>query len=75
MKYLKRMANNQPTYSQAIARLEEIVQAIDNGEMEIDQLADKIKEANKLIAYCSEKLTKADAEVEKLLAEKQETDK
>ncbi len=75
MKYLKRMANNQPTYSQAIARLEEIVQAIDNGEMEIDQLADKIKEANKLIAYCSEKLTKADAELEKLLAEKQETDK
>lgn len=75
MKYLKRMANNQPTYSQAIARLEEIVQAIDNGEMEIDQLADKIKEANKLIAYCSEKLTKVDAELEKLLAEKQETDK
>ena len=75
MKYLKRMANNQPTYSQAIARLEEIVQAIDNCEMEIDQLADKIKEANKLIAYCSEKLTKADAELEKLLAEKQETDK
>ena len=69
------MANNQPTYSQAIARLEEIVQAIDNGEMEIDQLADKIKEANKLIAYCSEKLTKADAELENLLAEKQETDK
>lgn len=69
------MANNQPTYSQAIARLEEIVQAIDNCEMEIDQLADKIKEANKLIAYCSEKLTKADAELEKLLAEKQETDK
>ena len=69
------MANNQPTYSQAIARLEEIVQAIDNGEMEIDRLADKIKEANKLIAYCSEKLTKADAELEKLLAEKQETDK
>lgn len=69
------MSNNQPTYAQAIARLEEIVQAIDNGEMEIDQLADKIKEANKLIAYCSEKLTKADAELEKLLAEKQETDK
>ena len=69
------MANNQSTYSQAIARLEEIVQAIDSGEMEIDQLADKIKEANKLIAYCSEKLTKADAELEKLLAEKQETDK
>lgn len=69
------MANEQLTYSQAIARIEEIVKAIDDGEMEIDQLADMIKEANKLIAYCSEKLTKADAELEKLLAERQETDK
>ena len=69
------MGNKQLTYSEAIARLEEIVQLIDNNEVEIDQLADKIKEANKLIAFCSEKLIKADAELEKLLAEKQETDK
>ena len=69
------MGNKQLTYSEAIARLDEILQLIDNNEVEIDQLADKIKEANKLIAFCSEKLTKADAELEKLLAEKQETDK
>ena len=51
------------------------MQLIHNNELEIDQLADKIKEANKLIAFCSEKLTKAEKEMEKLLAEKQETDK
>lgn len=69
------MGNKQLTYLEAIARLDEIVQLIDNNEVEIDQLADKIKEANKLIAFCSEKLTKAEKEMEKLLAEKQETDK
>ena len=69
------MGNKQLTYSEAIARLDEIVQLIDNNEVEIDQLADKIKEANKLIAFCSEKLTKAEKEMEILLAEKQETDK
>ena len=69
------MGNKQLTYSEAIARLDEIVQLIDNNEVEIDQLADKIKEANKLIAFCSEKLIKAEREMEKLLAEKQETDK
>ena len=69
------MENKQLTYSEAIARLDEIVQLIDNNEVEIDQLADKIKEANKLIAFCSEKLTKAEKEMENLLAEKQETDK
>ena len=69
------MGNKQLTYLEAIARLDEIVQLIDNNEVEIDQLADIIKEANKLIAFCSEKLTKAEKEMENLLAEKQETDK
>ena len=69
------MGNKQLTYSEAIAQLDEIVQLIDNNEVEIDQLADKIKEANKLIAFCSEKLTKAEKEMENLLAETQETDK
>ena len=32
------------TYSQAMARLEKIVNQIDNNELEIDQLAEKIKD-------------------------------
>ncbi|KAA6318990.1 Exodeoxyribonuclease 7 small subunit [termite gut metagenome] len=60
----------QETYSQAIKRLEEIVRQIDNNEMDIDILSEKIKEANEIILFCSEKLTKVDKEVEKLLAEK-----
>lgn len=59
------------TYSQAMGRLEKIVSQIDNGELEIDELADKIREANEIIAFCSDKLTKANQEIEKLLAEKQ----
>lgn len=60
------------TYSQAMERLEKIVSQIDNNELEIDTLAEKIKEANDIIAFCSDKLTKADREVKKLLADKQE---
>ncbi|KAA6316762.1 Exodeoxyribonuclease 7 small subunit [termite gut metagenome] len=59
----------QETYSQAIKRLEEIVRQIDNNEMDIDILSEKIKEANELILFCSEKLTKVDKEVEKLVGE------
>lgn len=59
------------TYSQAMERLEKIVRQIDNGELEIDELADKIREANEIIAFCSDKLTKANQEIEKLLSEKQ----
>ena len=45
------------TYSQAMARLEKIVNQIDN-----------------IIAFCESKLTKADREIEKILAEKQESE-
>lgn len=62
------------TYSQAIARLEKIVQQIDSNELDIDELSEKIKEANEIIAFCSEKLTKADREMEKLLDEKQNSE-
>ncbi len=62
------------TYSQAMERLENIVRQIDRNELEIDQLADKIREANEIIAFCQDKLTKADQEIEKLWAEKRESE-
>ncbi|EJX01348.1 Exonuclease VII, small subunit [gut metagenome] len=65
------MASKKETYSQAMARLEKIIRQIDNNELEIDELADKIQEANAIIAFCRDKLTKADQEIEKILAEKE----
>lgn len=62
------------TYSQAVERLEKIVHQIDNNELDIDELAEKIKEANEIITFCTEKLTKADREIEKLLSEKQKNE-
>lgn len=61
------------TYSEAIDRLEKIVAQIDSNELDIDQLAARIKEANEIIAFCTAKLTKAEGEVEKLLADDAET--
>lgn len=61
------------SYSQAMARLEEIVDRIDKDELEIDELIEKIKEANDIIAFCSDKLTKVDREAEKLLSKRRES--
>lgn len=58
------------TYSQAIERLEKIVRQIDDNELDIDELGEKIKEANDIIVYCTAKLKKADKEVEKILEDK-----
>lgn len=63
-------AKKKETYSQAIERLEKIVRQIDSNELEIDELSEKIKEANEIIAFCTGKLRKADQEIEKLLQEK-----
>ena len=57
-----------------MARLETIVRQVDSNELEIDELVEKIKEANGIIAFCSEKLKKADTEIEKLLADKHENE-
>ena len=68
------VSKKKETYSEAMARLEKIVGQIDNNELEIDVLAEKIKEANGIIAFCSDELTKADKEIEKLLSEKRESE-
>lgn len=68
------MAKKKETYSQAMERLESIVRQIEGNELEIDELAVKIKEANEIITFCSAKLKKADAEIEKLLADEQESE-
>lgn len=68
------MVKKKETYSQAMDRLEAIVRQVDNNELEVDELVEKIKEANAIIAFCSEKLKKADMEIEKMLADKQENE-
>ena len=42
------MAVKKETYSQAMERLEKIVRQIDNNELDIDILSEKIKEANEI---------------------------
>ena len=61
------MPAKKETYSRAMEHLESIVRQMDSAELEIDALSEKIKEANEIITFCKNKLTKADEEVEKLL--------
>ncbi|MDD3787489.1 MAG: exodeoxyribonuclease VII small subunit [Petrimonas sp.] len=55
------------TYTQAKNELEEIVQAIETGELDVDALTHKVKRASELIAFCKEKLTKTDNDLQKIL--------
>ena len=68
------VSKKKETYSEAMARLEKIVSQIDNNELEIDVLAEKTQAISTSRSFCSDKLTKADKEIEKLLSEKWESE-
>jgi len=57
------------TYAEAVDRLQKIVAAIESNELEIDQLTEKLKEAQILIAFCKDKLTRTNDDVKKILAD------
>ena len=50
------MSEEKKSYKDAIARIEEIVQIIENREPDIDDLTKLVKEATVLIDFCKKKL-------------------
>ncbi len=54
-------------YAEAMKRLEEIVMKIENGEMNIDNLAENLKEAKELVGFCKAKLLAVEEEVNKIM--------
>jgi len=59
-------ANEEISYSQATERLEEILDALERGEVDIDELAIKVKEAAKLLKLCKDKIERTQMEVEEV---------
>ena len=57
-------------YEEAVQQLENIVQKLENGELNIDELSNELKNAQKLISLCRQRLTKTDEEIQKILNDK-----
>ena len=54
-------------YNKAIKRLEEIIGKIENEEIDVDELSEKVKEAVELITICKERIEKAEMEVKRVV--------
>ena len=63
------MAKQELTYSKAYAELEQIVLQIENEEIEIDKLAEKVKRASELLTFCKGKLKKSEKEIDNIMKE------
>ena len=56
-------------YEEAFAELQDIVRKMENDEYSIDEIAVQLKTAQRLIKFCKDKLTKTEAEIQKIQAE------
>jgi len=55
------------TYTEAYAELQALVRLLENAEISVDELSEKIKTATELIKICEEKLTATEIEVGKII--------
>lgn len=54
-------------YKEAMHEIEDIVSKLEDNQLDIDELSDKVKRVSELIAYCKSKLHTTEEEVEKIL--------
>lgn len=56
-------------YEEAMLQLENIVQSVEEGNLDIDLLCEKLKQAQLLLKFCKDRLTKTQEEMEKILGD------
>ncbi|MCQ2132575.1 MAG: exodeoxyribonuclease VII small subunit [Bacteroidaceae bacterium] len=57
------------TYEQSMNRIEQIVRQIESGNMNVDDLATNLKEAQQLIKNCKDRLTQVEEDVKKAIGD------
>jgi exodeoxyribonuclease VII small subunit len=57
------------SYNEAMAEVEEILEKIENEELDVDDLAEKVKRVSVLLKICKDKLLKTNEQVEQILKE------
>jgi len=61
--------HNNLTYTDAFGELQQIVSEIEEGEISVDELSEKVNRAALLIKVCKTKLTRTEEDVNRILKE------
>ena len=59
--------SDKKTYSNAFDELNQIVNDLEEGEVSVDELSEKVKRASELIEFCQEKLASTEEDVNSIL--------
>ncbi|MFP4063910.1 MAG: exodeoxyribonuclease VII small subunit [Bacteroidales bacterium] len=65
---------DKPTYTEAFRELQDIVTDIEEGQIDVDVLSEKVKRATELIRICKEKLHNTNEDVQEILRELEKSD-
>lgn len=71
VKYWIKKMSKQETFEQALKRLEEIVNELESGKLDLDEMIKKYTEGSQLIKLCQSRLEKAEQQI-KILTEKED---
>jgi exodeoxyribonuclease VII small subunit len=63
------MSTKKISYNEAIAEVEKILEKIENEELDVDELAEKVKRVSVLLKICKDKLFSTNEQVEQILKE------
>jgi len=63
------MTSEKLNYTKAFEELQQIVQEIEQGEISVDELSQKVKRAATLIKFCKDKLSSTEEDVSIILKE------
>lgn len=58
--------NKKPSFEEAVARLEELIEGMEDGSAPLDQLLAKYEEGSKLLRVCQAQLREAELKIETL---------
>lgn len=57
------------SYKEAISEIEEILRQLEDNELDVDELSEKVKRVSHLVTLCKEKLHNTEQEIDKILKE------
>ncbi len=66
---------NELNYNEAYTKLQDLVEQLEDGNIPLDKLAAKVKQANELLAVCESKLRQIESDIEKSAGSVTKTEK
>ncbi len=63
------MEKKEPKFEEKIAELEKIIDALENGNIDLDESVEKYTKAMKLVKECDEKLKSIEQQVNQIVSE------